>query len=378
MMTKKEKEQYEKQTKKLKKLSQKLPKRAIFTDYGNDVWNCVPLGIALNDKKKKSIMGWWLNDQNYDKVCGYFDKAIPSTSLLISGGTGSGKSVVEGGIIEHINKFRSKFQLVGVDCKRVEFLRKADKMNGVITDVWGTAEAVDIIQNIMMQRFTFMQKQQVNTLYKLDPSKIEVDYYRVAGMGEYQFDEIMSVELPIDTADVRRYERYKNIYMAETRPTIRTIESIYNDLKNETYKKLMVNGKPITLKDIKPFKGKYAPKAVILMIDELAEVMCSDDYKSVDIIKKGLGSIAMWGRASGVHLVLACQRASGSVISSDLMNNLQMRILLGCFDDGASMLVFDKDVSDLCTPGIKGRGFVSTGRLIVETQMFIGGVNYYI
>ena len=378
MMTEKEKEKYKKHTKKLKKMSKKLPKRAIFTEYGNDVWNCVPLGISLNDKKKKSIMGWWLNDQNHDKVIGYFDKAIPSTSLLICGGTGSGKSVVEGGIIEHINKFKSKFQLVGVDLKRVEFMRKTDKMNGLITDVWGTAEAVDILQNIMMQRFTFMKNHQVNTIYKLDPSKIEVDYYKVAGIGEYQFDEIMSVELPIDTSDVKRYERYKNLYRAETRPTIRTIESIYNDLKNETYKKIMINGQSIALKDIKPFKGQYIPKAIVLMIDELAEVMCSDDHKSVDTIKKGLGSVARLGGASGVHLVLACPRASGSVISSDLMNNLQMKILLGCFNDEASEFIFDKDVSDLCTPGLRGRGFVSTGRFIVETQMFIGGVNYFI
>lgn len=375
MMT--EKEKYEKDTEQLKKVSKKLPKQAIFTDYNNKVWNCVPLGISLNVMEKESIMGWWLNNQNYDNVHDYF-QVIPSTSLLICGGTGSGKSVVEGGIIEHINKFRSKFQLVCVDLKRMEFIRKADKMNGLITDVWGTAEAVDIIQNIMMQRFAFMKDHQVNTIYKLDSSNIEVDYYRIAGIGEYQFDEIASVELPLDPSDVSMYEKCKTIYREETRPTIRTIESIYNDLKKGTYKKIMVNGQPITLKDITPFKGQYAPKAVVLMIDELAEVMCSDDHTSVDTIEKGLGSIARLGKASGVHLVLACQKVSSSVISSDLINNLQMKILLGCFNDEASIFVFDKDVSNLCTPEIKGRGFVYTGGLIVETQMFIGGVNYFI
>lgn len=39
---------------------------------------------------------------------------------------------------------------------------------------------------------------------------------------------------------------------------------------------------------------------------------------------------------AAVHLALACQRASGSTISTDLKNNIQMSILLGGFDEGSS------------------------------------------
>lgn len=63
--------------------------------------------------------------------------------------------------------------------------------------------------------------------------------------------------------------------------------------------------------------------------------MNSDDYKSVDTFKTCLGSIARLGRAAATHLVLACQRASGSTISTDLKNNIGMCVLLGAFDDGA-------------------------------------------
>ena len=52
--------------------------------------------------------------------------------------------------------------------------------------------------------------------------------------------------------------------------------------------------------------------------------MTSDDYKSVDTVKQSLGSIARLGRAAAVHLALACQRASGSTISADLKNNIQI------------------------------------------------------
>lgn len=98
--------------------------------------------------------------------------------------------------------------------------------------------------------------------------------------------------------------------------------------------------------------------------------MTSDDYKSVDIVKQALGSIARLGRAAAVHLALACQRASGSTISTDLKNNIQMSVLLGGFDDGASQLMFEKDISQLAKPQIKGRGFIGSGNEIIETQTY--------
>ena len=35
-----------------------------------------------------------------------------------------------------------------------------------------------------------------------------------------------------------------------------------------------------------------------------------------------------------------------------------MSCLLGGFDDGASQLMFEKDISNLAKPQIKGRGFI--------------------
>ena len=49
-----------------------------------------------------------------------------------------------------------------------------------------------------------------------------------------------------------------------------------------------------------------------------------------------------------------------------------MRVLLGGFDDGISQLMFEKDISNLCKPEIKGRGFIGYGNNIVETQIYSG------
>ena len=47
-----------------------------------------------------------------------------------------------------------------------------------------------------------------------------------------------------------------------------------------------------------------------------------------------------------------------------------MCVLLGSFDSGASTLMFEKDISNLAKPEIKGRGFVGTGNDVIETQTY--------
>lgn len=116
--------------------------------------------------------------------------------------------------------------------------------------------------------------------------------------------------------------------------------------------------------------GTFKPKAIIVVIDELTEIMETNDYKSQSAISDSISSIARLGRAAGCHLCLATQRPSGNVISSDLKNNIGMSTLLGDFGSSESTLVFDDDVSDLAKPEIKGRGFIKNGQNIIEYQSF--------
>jgi len=158
-------------------------------------------------------------------------------------------------------------------------------------------------------------------------------------------------------------------------PKIMTIEKIYQGLEkgefsNPALPQVKGYNPYISLKDIKKTTGTYRPKALLFLADELNELMNSDDYKSVDTVKQALGSIARLGRAAGVHLALAAQRASGGTINSDLKNNIQMSCLLGGFDSGASTLMFEKDISNLAKPEIKGRGFLQSGNEIIETQTY--------
>ena len=68
------------------KKRQPIPKSASFSPEDDKFWNIMPIGLCINTVTTKvSPIGWYLNDQNInDELYG----SVPSTSILISGGTG--------------------------------------------------------------------------------------------------------------------------------------------------------------------------------------------------------------------------------------------------------------------------------------------------
>lgn len=355
-------------------MSKKLPKQAILKTNKDKLWNYIPLGYAQNKKGKVDIIGWYLNDQNYSD----FIETYPATSMLITGGTGSGKSVAERCILEHTASFPDKFQVVAVDCKRVEFLQdEVQKMcNAVITDQVATADAAVSLQRLMMSRFKLMENYQVNNVWKLEKREAVVPYYEIEGVGKLQFDELFQIEQDLDEND-RNYQRLKMIYPTGKQPRVMTIQEIYEKLQEKTIKSVSIKGKVVTAKDIKEVTGVYHPKAVLFMIDEYEEAQSGEDYKAIDTIKSAIGSICRLGRASGIHICIGCQRANSKSISTDLWNNIGLRLLLGGFSEETSLFLFEKDISNKCKPEIKGRGFLGYGNTIVEIQIFEGKTNNF-
>jgi hypothetical protein len=285
----------------------------------------------------------------------------------------SGKSVLEQGIVGHVSRYPDKFQLVGIDVKRVEFnlLRGVRGIKGIALDVQTSAATIQAFQQVMMQRFKFMEDAQVNNIYNIENK--EVDYYELWDQ-KFQFDEIFELTVDLDERD-KNYNKLLLIYPEKRIPKILTIEEIYKGLQKDEFKnpqlpEIKGYNSYIAKNSIRKTRGIFIPKVLLLLADELNELMNSDDYRAVDTIKQCFGSIARLGRAAATHLALACQRASGGTISSDLKNNIQMSILLGAFDSGASTLMFEKDITDLAKPEIKGRGFLQSGNEIIETQTY--------
>ena len=66
-----------------------IPDRASFTPNDDKFWNIIPMGLTINPTTQSiSAIGWYLNDQNVNDE---LYKTIPSTSMLIAGGTGCHK-----------------------------------------------------------------------------------------------------------------------------------------------------------------------------------------------------------------------------------------------------------------------------------------------
>ena len=63
-----------------------IPNKASFSPNDDKFWNIVPMGLTINPNTQKvSPIGWYLNDQNINEE---LYTTVPSTSILICGGTG--------------------------------------------------------------------------------------------------------------------------------------------------------------------------------------------------------------------------------------------------------------------------------------------------
>lgn len=68
------------------KKRQPIPNRASFSPEDDKFWNIIPMGLTINPNTQKiSPVGWYLNDQNMNDE---LYPTVPSTSILICGGTG--------------------------------------------------------------------------------------------------------------------------------------------------------------------------------------------------------------------------------------------------------------------------------------------------
>ena len=68
------------------KKRQPIPNKALFKQSDDTLWNAMPLGLTINPNTQSiSAIAWYLNDQNKEET---HYNTVPSTSILICGGTG--------------------------------------------------------------------------------------------------------------------------------------------------------------------------------------------------------------------------------------------------------------------------------------------------
>lgn len=168
-----------------------IPTKATIDITKDNIWNIVPLGEAVNHELRDiSPIGWWVNDNNKNDQ---MIQTIPSNSMLVAGGTGSGKSVLQNCIVGHISRHSDHFMAIGCDVKRVEFNHFVGVKGfcNIALTIEDVQKSVHQAQQIMMSRFEFMEKNGENNVYKLDT---DVDYFTLNGK-DYQFDELFTCKV---------------------------------------------------------------------------------------------------------------------------------------------------------------------------------------
>ena len=96
-------------------------------------------------------------------------------------------------------------------------------------------------------------------------------------------------------------------------------------------------------------KGLEMPY-IILIIDELSNIILESEDK--EIIEKYLIRLASMGGACGIHLILATQKPSSQIITTDLKSNIETRIAFKTASHYDSMVILD----EVGAENLRGKG----------------------
>ena len=142
--------------------------------------------------------------------------------------------------------------------------------------------------------------------------------------------------------------------------------------------------KPMNARNLEEYNAKVEPKdrmpAIIIIIDELADLMMSGNKKEVEA---AITRIAQKARAVGLHLILATQRPSVDVITGLIKANVPSRVAFTVASNVDSRTILDQiGAEDLLGRGDMlyfPTGAMATNRLqwvLVETDEVERVVNH--
>ena len=125
-------------------LNARIPEHAPYPGSADSAWNRIPLGVGANGE-----VAW---------------EPSFTPHMLITGGAGSGKSIVQRSIFLHLLQHKDKWSCVGIDPKGVEFTpyKEYEVVQEVATNL---SDSVPLLRNVeqeLHERYALMEKEGVS------------------------------------------------------------------------------------------------------------------------------------------------------------------------------------------------------------------------
>ena len=174
--------------------------------------------------------------------------------------------------------------------------------------------------------------------------------------------------IDLKVVELNPYKKFPQVKVSGTLiDALETLKSVQNEM-NRRYGSVLVKSGH---RKIDPVRDKL--DRILVMMDECSDILAkaqrsSKDYKTIEECKEITNTLARKGRAAGIHLILATQRASKDMLDSRIVGNMSSKVCFRMASVPNSVHVLNsKDAYDL--PKIPGRAYWSDGNDLEEIQV---------
>lgn len=132
------------------------------------------------------------------------------------------------------------------------------------------------------------------------------------------------------------FGEYSNRVVGETNHIARVVREVYEEM-NRRYREYIKNP------DIFQYGANYIDyglKPVVLFFDEFTSFRISCDKKINDEVMGRLSEIILKGRQVGISIILSTQQANANSISTEIRDNLSLRVSLGSLSSEGYRMAF--------------------------------------
>jgi len=189
-----------------------------------------------------------------------------------------------------------------------------------------TGSGKSVCMNMLISSFLFCFGPETVRMLMIDPKMIELT----------QYNDIPHLLYPVvtDAKETARIFKWAVLEM-ETRYKLLSRNSVRN-IQDYNYK--LESGKPIHLLTEDEQAAVERLPYIIILIDELSDLMCSDVRNEIE---GSLVRLAQMARAVGIHLIVATQRPSVDVITGLIKANFPSRMSFQVYSKTDSRTILD-------------------------------------